>query len=62
VSGIKWYIAVDTQGMPHAVTVTKAEVNDRNGALLMFMTHDDRLANVQQVLVTVRIPVCGLKG
>ena len=33
VSGIKRHIAVDIQGLPHAVAVTTAEVADRNGAL-----------------------------
>jgi transposase len=33
VSGIKRHIAVDTQGLPHAITVTTAEVTDRKGAL-----------------------------
>jgi transposase len=33
VSGIKRHIAVDTQGLPHAIAVTTAEVTDRNGAL-----------------------------
>ena len=33
VSGIKRYIAVDTQGLPHAIAVTTAEVTDRKGAL-----------------------------
>ena len=33
VSGIKRHIAVDTQGLPHAVAVTTAEVTDRSGAL-----------------------------
>jgi len=51
VSGIKRHIAVDTQGLPHAITVTTTNVNDRNGDLVMFVTHDDRLADVQQVLV-----------
>jgi transposase len=51
VSGIKRHIAVDTQGLPHAIMVTTAEVNDRNGALLMFVAHDDRLSEVKQVLV-----------
>ena len=31
VSGIKRHIAVDTQGFPHAVAVTTAEVTDRKG-------------------------------
>ena len=33
VSGIKRHIGVDTQGLPHAVAVTTAEVTDRKGAL-----------------------------
>ena len=33
VSGIKRHIAVNTQGLPHAVAVTTAEVTDRKGAL-----------------------------
>lgn len=33
VSGIKRHIAVDTQGLPHAISVTTAEVTDRKGAL-----------------------------
>ena len=36
VSGIKRHIAVDTQGLPHAVAVTTAEVTDRKGALAAF--------------------------
>lgn len=34
VSGIKRHIAVDTQGFPHAIAVTTANVTDRKGALL----------------------------
>ncbi|TXT28392.1 MAG: IS4 family transposase [Rhodocyclaceae bacterium] len=34
VSGIKRHIAVDTQGLPHAIAVTTADVTDRKGALL----------------------------
>jgi len=33
VSGIKRHIAVDTQGLPHVVAATTAEVTDRKGAL-----------------------------
>ena len=36
VSGIKRHIAVDTQGLPHAIHVTTADVTDRAGALAMF--------------------------
>jgi len=30
VSGIKRHIAVDTQGLPHAIEVTTADVTDRD--------------------------------
>lgn len=33
VSGIKRHIAVDTQGLPHAIAVTTANITDRQGAL-----------------------------
>ena len=36
VSGIKRHIAVDTNGLPHAIGVTTADVTDRNGALEIF--------------------------
>ena len=36
ISGIKRYIAVDTQGLPHAIHITTANVTDREGALSMF--------------------------
>lgn len=51
VSGIKRHIAVDTQGLPHAIAVTTANVNDRTGALLMFVLNDDSLSDVRNVLV-----------
>lgn len=51
VSGIKRHIAVDTQGLPHAICITTANVTDREGALLMFKTRKDNLSNVKNVLV-----------
>ena len=36
VSGIKRHVAVDSQGLPHAIHVTTADVTDRAGALAMF--------------------------
>ncbi len=33
VSGIKRHVGVDTNGLPHALEVTTADVTDRNGAL-----------------------------
>ncbi len=50
VSGIKRHIAVDTQGLPHAVAVTTAEVTDRQGALQAFDRCAAQLALVKSVL------------
>ena len=49
VSGIKRHIAVDTQGLPHAIHVTTADVTDRAGALAMFDRRRDGLSQVQNV-------------
>ena len=49
-SGIKRPIAVDTQGLPHAIHVTTAEVTDRAGALAMFSQNPDVLSMVVNVL------------
>ncbi|WP_107852336.1 IS5 family transposase [Oceanimonas marisflavi] len=51
VSGIKRHIAVDTQGLPHAVAVTTANVTDRKGALAAFERCQSGLGHVQCVLV-----------
>jgi transposase len=51
VSGIKRHIAVDTQGLPHALYVTTANVTDRAGALSMFSLRRAGLCQVQKVLV-----------
>ena len=45
------HIAVDTQGLPHAIHVTTADVTDRAGALAMFDRRRDGLSQVQHVLV-----------
>ena len=50
VSGVKRHIAVDTQGLPHAIDVTTAEVTDRAGALAMFDRSRATLNQVQKVL------------
>lgn len=50
VSGIKRHIAVDTQGLPHAVTVTTAEVTDRQGALQALQRCKSRLHGVRSLL------------
>ena len=51
VSGIKRHIAVDTQGLPHGIHVTTANVTDRAGALAMFDENRADLSQVQKVLV-----------
>ena len=50
VSGIKRHIAVDTQGFPHAVAVTTAEVTDRKGALKALKRCKPNLGRVHSVL------------
>lgn len=51
VSGIKRHIAVDTQGLPHAMYVTTANVTDREGALMMLANDPENLSGVGNVLV-----------
>ena len=51
VSGIKRHILVDTQGIPHAITITAANVTDREGALEMIEKHKENLSSVQALLV-----------
>ena len=50
VSGIKRHLAVDTQGLPHAVAVTTADVTDRQGALQAFKRCKTGLQQVKSVL------------
>lgn len=51
VSGIKRHIAVDTQGLPHAVHVTTANITDRDGAVAMMNNAKGNLSRVKNVLV-----------
>lgn len=51
VSGIKRHIAVDTNGLPHAIYITTANITDRAGAISMFESAKKNLAKVQNVLV-----------
>lgn len=50
-SGIKRHIVVDTQGLPHAIAVTTANVTDRAGALLALSQQTEALSEVLNVLV-----------
>lgn len=51
ISGIKRHIAVDTNGLPHAIHVTTANVTDRTGALEAFASYRENLSDVVNVLV-----------
>ena len=50
ISGIKRHIAVDTQGLLHAVHITTANVTDRDGAIEAFSLHKNILSEVKNVL------------
>lgn len=50
ISGIKRHIAVDTQGLPHALAIAAANVTDRNGALFAFDHNKEALTEVKGVL------------
>lgn len=50
VSGIKRHIFVDTQGLPHAIGVTTANVSDRDGAVQTVQEHSDALHTVEKLL------------
>jgi transposase len=51
ISGIKRHIAVDTNGLPHAIEVTTANVTDRDGAILMTKRSKENLSKVKKLLV-----------
>ena len=51
VSGIKRHIAVDTNGLPHGVHITAANVTDRDGAIALFETIAHSLDYLEKVLV-----------
>ena len=50
VSGIKRHVGVDTQGIPHALHVPTADINDREGALAMFRQAGFALSDVLNIL------------
>lgn len=51
ISGIKRHIGVDTNGLPHAVTITTANVTDRDGAIMMATNWKYYLILVLKLLV-----------
>lgn len=51
VSGIKRHIAVDTNGLPHGIEVTTANVTDRDGAILLTRRSKENLSAIEKMLV-----------
>ncbi len=51
VSGIKRHIAVDTNGLPHGIAVTTADVTDRDGAVSLTKESKESLSEVEKMLV-----------
>ena len=51
VSGIKRHIVVDTNGLPHAMSVTTANVTDRDGAIGMIKNEKEYLKDALRALV-----------
>ena len=51
VSGIKRHILVDTQGLPHAISITTANITDRQGAITACSAYTQELSDVQNMLV-----------
>lgn len=51
ISGIKRHILVDTQGLPHAISLTAANVTDRTGAIDMIKDDKENLASLLKILV-----------
>ena len=50
VSGIKLHIGVDTNGLPHALFMTTANITDRDGAVEMLEIYASNLSRVKKVL------------
>jgi len=50
ISGIKRHIAVDTNGLPHALYITAANITDRAGAITMIEKSKKNLVKTQKVL------------
>jgi transposase len=51
VSGIKRHIAVDTNGLPHGIEVTTANVTDRDGAIELTKRHKKDFLCVEKMVV-----------
>ena len=50
ISGIKKHIAVDINGLPHAIAVTTADVTDRDGAIQAIKANKKHPSKVKKIL------------
>jgi transposase len=50
ISGIKRHILVDTNGLPHAIHITTANITDRNGAKEAIKINKKNLSKVEKIL------------
>ncbi len=50
ISGIKRHLIVDTNGLPHAIVVTTADVTDRDGAIQAVQANKQHLSRVKKLL------------
>ncbi len=50
ISGIKRHILVDTNGLPHAIHITTANITDRNGAKEAIRINKKNLSEVKKIL------------
>ena len=50
-SGIKRHITFETNGLPHAIVLTKANVTDQDGAIEMVRNNKTNLSRVKNSLV-----------
>lgn len=48
---MKRHIAVDTEGLPHAIHITTANITDRGGAEIMITNEKENLSDVKNLLV-----------
>lgn len=48
---LKRHIYVDTEGLPHAISVTTANITDRQGALTLAKRYKTQLSNVHRLIV-----------
>lgn len=51
ISGIKLHIIVDTMGLPHAISVSCANITDRTGAIQTISLHLDSLSCMKKYIV-----------